>query len=203
MGEASKAAVEGVVLVACGLERCIALFDLGALGKDGFIGGETLAACGSVCLCSGDIALGPPDAAFQIAQLRRLDVQGVLLFAQATQGVFSVLEQSQEARRFNLGICQLLAIGRLLVQLAVNLGDILFQGFALVFIGSGLFLGQIFELIVKADEKLKYATTDTEDVRRRQARELLVQARAEAAAIGNDALVRQAETRLADLDLMP
>ncbi len=60
---------------------------------------------------------------------------------------------------------------------------------------------EIFELIVKADEKLKYATSGKEDVRRRQARELLEQARAEAASIGNDALVRQAETRLADLDL--
>jgi hypothetical protein len=59
---------------------------------------------------------------------------------------------------------------------------------------------EIFELIVKADEKLKYATAGKQDVRREQARELLVQARAEAEAIGNDGLVRQAETRLADLD---
>jgi hypothetical protein len=60
---------------------------------------------------------------------------------------------------------------------------------------------EIFELIVKADEKLKYATAGKQDVRREQARELLVQARAEAEAIGNDGLVRQAETRLADLDV--
>ena len=59
---------------------------------------------------------------------------------------------------------------------------------------------EIFELIVKADEKLKYATAGKQDVRREQARELFLQARAEAEAIGNDALVQQADTRLADLD---
>ena len=59
---------------------------------------------------------------------------------------------------------------------------------------------EIFELIVKADEKLKYATAGKQDVRREQARELLLQARAEAEAIGNAALVHQADTRLADLD---
>lgn len=58
---------------------------------------------------------------------------------------------------------------------------------------------EIFELIVKADEKLKYATTSRDDVRRRQARELLERARAEALAIGNDALAQQAEIRLGDL----
>jgi hypothetical protein len=58
---------------------------------------------------------------------------------------------------------------------------------------------EIFELIVKADEKLKYATSGREDVRRQQARALLEQARDAASAIGNDALVRQAELRLADL----
>ena len=58
---------------------------------------------------------------------------------------------------------------------------------------------EIFELIVKADEKLKYATTGKQDARKRQARELLEQARAAAVEIGNDALVRQADTRLADL----
>jgi hypothetical protein len=61
----------------------------------------------------------------------------------------------------------------------------------------------VFELIVKADEKLKYATSGTQDVRRRQARELLVQAREAALEIGNDALVAQAETRLADLGDVP
>ena len=43
---------------------------------------------------------------------------------------------------------------------------------------------EIFELIVKADEKLKYATS----------------AREAARAIGNDPLVQQAELRLTDLD---
>jgi hypothetical protein len=58
---------------------------------------------------------------------------------------------------------------------------------------------EIFELIVKADEKLKYATSSREDVRRQQARELLERARDEARAIGNDPLVQQAELRLRDL----
>ena len=59
---------------------------------------------------------------------------------------------------------------------------------------------EIFELIVKADEKLKYATAARTDQRRDQARDLLVRARDAAAAIGNDGLVTQAETRLNDLD---
>ena len=58
---------------------------------------------------------------------------------------------------------------------------------------------EIFELIVKADEKLKYATAGKQDVRRRQAVELLHQARDAAREIGNDGLVAQAETRLDDL----
>ena len=58
---------------------------------------------------------------------------------------------------------------------------------------------EIFELIIKADEKLKYAKSGREDVRHQQAVDLLKQARAEAEAIGNDALVGQADTRLADL----
>jgi hypothetical protein len=58
---------------------------------------------------------------------------------------------------------------------------------------------EIFELIIKADEKLKYATDVNTPTRQGQARELLEQARNEARAIGNDALVQQAETRLADL----
>jgi hypothetical protein len=59
---------------------------------------------------------------------------------------------------------------------------------------------EIFELIVQADEKLKYAKPGVQDVRVDQARELLKNARDEAAAIGNDALVQQAETRLSDID---
>ena len=58
---------------------------------------------------------------------------------------------------------------------------------------------EIFELIVSADEKLKYATAAQSDARRRQARELLTQARDAARRIGNDALVQQAELRLKDL----
>jgi hypothetical protein len=58
---------------------------------------------------------------------------------------------------------------------------------------------EIFELIVKSDEKLKYATSGKQDVRRAQAIELLRSARTAALEIDNDALVRQAETRLADL----
>jgi hypothetical protein len=59
---------------------------------------------------------------------------------------------------------------------------------------------EIFELIIKADEKLKYATSGKQDVRRAQARDLLQQARTAAVEIGNDALVQQADTRLADLE---
>jgi hypothetical protein len=59
---------------------------------------------------------------------------------------------------------------------------------------------EIFELLVKADERLKYATGGRSDQRREQARAMLVQARDAAAAIGNDGLVAQAETRLTDLD---
>jgi hypothetical protein len=59
---------------------------------------------------------------------------------------------------------------------------------------------EIFELIVKADERLKYATPGRADARTAQARELLERAREAARGVGNEALVRQAETRLADLD---
>jgi hypothetical protein len=58
---------------------------------------------------------------------------------------------------------------------------------------------EIFELIVKADEKLKYATPAQGDTRRQQARDLLTQARDAAREIGNEGLVQQAELRLADL----
>jgi hypothetical protein len=59
---------------------------------------------------------------------------------------------------------------------------------------------EIFELIVQADEKLKYSTTGKQEVRETQARALLERARDEARAIGNDGLVAQAEQRLNDLD---
>ena len=58
---------------------------------------------------------------------------------------------------------------------------------------------EIFDLIIKADEKLKYATDANRELRSSQARALLQQARDAAREIGNDALVQQAETRLADL----
>jgi hypothetical protein len=58
---------------------------------------------------------------------------------------------------------------------------------------------EIFELIIKADEKLKYATADKTGTRSQQARDLLTQALDAARAIGNDALIQQAELRLADL----
>jgi len=59
---------------------------------------------------------------------------------------------------------------------------------------------EIFDLIVKADEALKYATDDKAEPRRRRARAFLEQARDEARAIGNDALIAQADQRLRDLD---
>jgi glycogen debranching enzyme len=62
---------------------------------------------------------------------------------------------------------------------------------------------EIFELIVKADEKLKYSTAGKQDVRRQQARDLLERARDEARAIGNDPLIAQAEQRLNDLEHPP
>ena len=66
--------------------------------------------------------------------------------------------------------------------------------------GSEMEPQKIFEIIIKADEKLKYAHEDNAGLRRQQARDLLVQARAAATEIGNDALVQQADTRLADLE---
>ena len=62
---------------------------------------------------------------------------------------------------------------------------------------------EIFEMIIKADERLKYAHEDNAGLRTRQARELLVEARDAAREIGNAGLVQQAETRLADLDPGP
>ncbi len=59
---------------------------------------------------------------------------------------------------------------------------------------------EIFELIIKADERVKYATDERGAQRRQQARDLLEQAKREAEAIGNQQLIEQAERRLADLD---
>ena len=61
---------------------------------------------------------------------------------------------------------------------------------------------EIFELIVSADEKLKYAKPGVADTRTEQARALLGQAIEEAEKIGNEQLVAQAKTRLADLDTL-
>jgi hypothetical protein len=58
---------------------------------------------------------------------------------------------------------------------------------------------EIFELIVKADEKLKYATADRTGTRTQQARDLLTQALEAAREIENEPLVQQAELRLSDL----
>ena len=62
---------------------------------------------------------------------------------------------------------------------------------------------EIFELIIKADERLKYAHEDNAGLRTQQARDLLMQARDAAREIGNEGLVQQAETRLADLKAGP
>jgi F0F1-type ATP synthase membrane subunit b/b' len=62
---------------------------------------------------------------------------------------------------------------------------------------------EIFDLILKADDALKYATEEKIAARARQARDFLTQARDEARAIGNEALVQQAEQRLADLETLP
>jgi len=61
---------------------------------------------------------------------------------------------------------------------------------------------EIFELIVKADEKLKYAKPGKGDVRAKQAGELLAEALREAESISNDALVQQVKVRLADLEAL-
>ena len=62
---------------------------------------------------------------------------------------------------------------------------------------------EIFETIIKADERLKYATDANREMRERQARELLGQALEAARAIGNEALIGQAEQRLTDLGPQP
>jgi hypothetical protein len=59
---------------------------------------------------------------------------------------------------------------------------------------------EIFRLIVKADEKLKYASAGKGDLRAQQAGELLAEALREAQAIGNEPLEQQVKVRLADLE---
>ena len=58
---------------------------------------------------------------------------------------------------------------------------------------------EIFQLIIKADERLKYATDERGAARREQAKAMLQQAIEAARAIDNDGLVAQAERRLTDL----
>ncbi len=62
---------------------------------------------------------------------------------------------------------------------------------------------EIFDLIIKADEKLKYSNEANMELRRSQAIELLLQARTEAQAAGVEQLVQQAQTRLTDLGVDP
>jgi hypothetical protein len=62
---------------------------------------------------------------------------------------------------------------------------------------------EIFETIIRADERLKYATDANREMRKSQARELLGQALEAARAIGDEALIGQAEQRLADLGPQP
>ena len=58
---------------------------------------------------------------------------------------------------------------------------------------------EIFDIIIKADERLKYATDERGAARREQAKAMLQQAIEAARAIDNDGLVAQAQRRLTDL----
>lgn len=62
---------------------------------------------------------------------------------------------------------------------------------------------EIFQNILKADEKLKYATDANSDIRRRQAIDLLRQALADAVSIQNEPLADQVKVRLMDLGESP
>jgi hypothetical protein len=62
---------------------------------------------------------------------------------------------------------------------------------------------EIFESILKADEKLKYATEANSDVRRQQAIDLLRQALADAESIRSEPLADQVKVRLMDLGESP
>jgi len=59
---------------------------------------------------------------------------------------------------------------------------------------------QIWELILKADERLKYAGGGRAELRREQAAGFLLEALQNAEAGGHEKLADQARTRLADLD---
>lgn len=69
----------------------------------------------------------------------------------------------------------------------------------LLYVEAAVEPGEIWGLIVKADDVLKYATEEKAGARREQAVKLLQDALREAEATGNAALVDQARTRLADL----
>jgi hypothetical protein len=62
---------------------------------------------------------------------------------------------------------------------------------------------EIFEQILKADEKLKYATAANGDQRRQQAIDLLRGALADAESIQNEPLADQVKVRLMDLGESP
>ena len=62
---------------------------------------------------------------------------------------------------------------------------------------------EIFENILKADEKLKYSTDANSDVRRQQAIEILRRALADALSIQNEPLADQVKVRLMDLGESP
>jgi hypothetical protein len=59
---------------------------------------------------------------------------------------------------------------------------------------------EIFQLIITADERLKYATDQRAASRREQAKALLQQALEAAQEIGNAPLAEQAQRRLSDLE---
>lgn len=58
---------------------------------------------------------------------------------------------------------------------------------------------EIFALIVRADDALKYATAEKEAVRLERARKFLMRAMSEAREAGNDELIALSGQRLADL----
>jgi hypothetical protein len=62
---------------------------------------------------------------------------------------------------------------------------------------------EIFENILKADEKLKYSTEANGEIRRQQAVDLLRQALADAESIQNESLADQVKVRLMDLGESP
>jgi hypothetical protein len=62
---------------------------------------------------------------------------------------------------------------------------------------------EIFENILKADEKLKYSTEANSEVRRQQAIDLLRQALVDAESIKNEPLADQVKVRLMDLGESP